>query len=130
MPQTRPSPTDFRGRLVPKGPPGASSRRRPAATSPMHDEGKPMRSLGFATVVASGLLLWVTAVPAVAESVQADLVEQNHSGVHGTVTLTVTDAGDLRVRIRATGLVPGPHAQHLHGAAGGKHFACATMRSD
>ena len=37
---------------------------------------------------------------------------------------------DLRIRIEAQGLVPGPHAQHLHGALGAHHFQCATMRDD
>ncbi len=90
-----------------------------------------MRSRAVVRVVGAGLVWWVVAAaPAAAQTVTADLVEQNHSGVHGTVTLTVTGAGDLRVRIRASGLLPGPHAQHLHGAAGGSHFACATMRND
>ena len=90
-----------------------------------------MWSRGVIRVGVPTVLLWVGAVvPAAAQTVSADLVEQNHSGVHGTVSITVTDAGDLRVRIRAHGLLPGPHAQHLHGAAGGMHFACATMRND
>jgi hypothetical protein len=76
------------------------------------------------------LLLWSAAAPAVAKSVHADLVAQNRTHVSGTVTLTVTDAGDLRVTIRARGLLPGAHAQHIHGAAGAGHFACATMRND
>jgi hypothetical protein len=91
---------------------------------------KSLRARGVAGASVCGLLLWIGAGPAAAQSVDADLVEQNHSGVQGTVTLTVTDAGDLRVRISAEGLVPGPHAQHLHGAAGGMHFACATSKSD
>src|SRR5690349_7876359 len=89
-----------------------------------------MRSRGIVSLVASGLLLWAAASSAVAQSVDADLVEQNRSGVRGTVMLTVTDAGDLRVSIRARGLIPGPHAQHVHGAVGAHHYACATLRDD
>jgi Cu/Zn superoxide dismutase len=78
-----------------------------------------------------GLLLWAGAAPAVAQTtVHADLVEQNHTGVHGSVTLTATGAGDLHVKIRANGLLPGPHAQHIHGASGAGHFECATDRDD
>ena len=85
--------------------------------------------VGF--TVGCGLLLVSAASPAAADTtVQADLVEQNNSGVRGSVSLTATEDGDLRVRIRATGLVPGPHAQHLHGAVGAGDFDCASMRDD
>ena len=79
-------------------------------------------------VVAASLMF---ASPAAADTtVHADLVEQNKSGVQGSVQLTVTDQGALRVQIRATGLVPGVHAQHIHGAMGGGHFNCASMADD
>lgn len=85
-------------------------------------------------LVGAGLAAAVTcavAAPASAETtVHADLVEQNKSGAHGTVRLTVTDDGALRVRIRTDGLVPGVHAQHIHGALGGSHFHCASMDDD
>jgi hypothetical protein len=58
-------------------------------------------------------------------TVNSKLVEQNDSGVTGTVSLTALDNGELKVVIRSQGMVPGqPHAQHIHGAMGGKHFAC------
>jgi hypothetical protein len=64
-------------------------------------------------------------------TVKAKLVEQNGSGASGTVSLTALDNGDLKVVIRSEGLVPGQHhAQHLHGAVGGKHFACATLEKN
>jgi hypothetical protein len=64
-------------------------------------------------------------------SVKAKLVEQNGSGVSGTVSLTALDDGGLKVVIRSEGLVPGQaHAQHIHGAAGGKHFMCATLQKN
>ncbi|HET6561465.1 MAG TPA: hypothetical protein VFG72_06290 [Marmoricola sp.] len=76
-------------------------------------------------------LLWQLAPPAVAATtLHAQLVEQNDSGGRGSVTLTVTDQGDLRVQIRAAGLMPGPHAQHLHGSREGGHFMCASMADD
>src|SRR5688500_11759902 len=64
-------------------------------------------------------------------SVKAKLVEQNGSGVTGTVTLTALDDGDLRVVIRSQGLVPSqPHAQHIHGSAHGGHFGCPTVEKN
>jgi hypothetical protein len=80
---------------------------------------------------ATAAFLLASACPARADTtVYADLVQQNRSGVTGTVVLTASSAGDLRVRIRARGLVPGPHAQHLHGALEGGEFHCATTASD
>jgi len=80
---------------------------------------------------ATAVFLLGLACPAAADTtVYADLVQQNRSGVSGTVVLKVSDAGDLRVRIRARGLMPGPHAQHLHGALEGGEFHCATTASD
>src|SRR5215207_2602008 len=64
-------------------------------------------------------------------SVKAKLVEQNGSGVTGTVTLTALDDGGLKVVIRSKGLVPGqPHAQHIHGSAHGGHFSCPTLKKN
>jgi hypothetical protein len=77
------------------------------------------------------MLMVIFSAPAwAATTVHAQLVEQNDSGVRGTVTLTATDAGDLSVRIRARGLMPGPHAQHIHGSHEGGPFQCASMADD
>ena len=59
--------------------------------------------------------------PALADTtVTAQLQAINHSGVHGTATLTAHDDGSLTVVIHGTGYVPGlPHAQHIHGSFGG-----------
>ena len=82
-------------------------------------------------MVACGLLPLTVAFPAAADTtVHADLTQQNNSGVRGTVRLTATDEGDLQVLIRASGLVPGPHAQHIHGAIGAGQFNCSSLRED
>jgi hypothetical protein len=74
----------------------------------------------------------VLAVPAWADTtVSAQLHGINHSGVRGNATLTAHDDGSLTVVIRGRGYVPGqPHAQHIHGSFGGKHFMCPTMADD
>jgi hypothetical protein len=78
-----------------------------------------------------GLVLVFAAGPATAgPTVHAHLTPQNHSGVTGTATLKVTDAGALTVDIHANGLMPGPHAQHIHGSAEGGHLMCASMADD
>jgi hypothetical protein len=83
-------------------------------------------SIGALSLVVLGL-----ATPAWADtSVHARLTSQNNSGAGGSAMLTATAAGDLQVRIRAQGLLPGPHAQHVHGSLeGGKHM-CATSADD
>jgi hypothetical protein len=83
------------------------------------------------SVGAFTLILLSAAAPAWADtSVHARLSPQNNSGGGGSATLTATAAGDLRVIIRARGLLPGPHAQHVHGSLeGGKHM-CATTADD
>ena len=64
-------------------------------------------------------------------SVNVRIRPQNDSGVMGTATLTATNAGDLTVVIHARGLVPGqPHAQHIHGSMGGRHFMCPSLSDD
>jgi hypothetical protein len=64
-------------------------------------------------------------------TVKAKLVEQNGSGVSGTISLTGLDNGGLKVVIHSQGLVPGqPHAQHIHGAAHGRHFGCPTLKKN
>jgi hypothetical protein len=88
------------------------------------------RTVGIAAIM--GLLVMSTAGPATADStVHARLSSQNHSGVTGTATLTATSAGQLVVDISADGLMPGPHAQHIHGSAEGmQHHMCASMADD
>ncbi|HYO33033.1 MAG TPA: hypothetical protein VES21_09305 [Nocardioidaceae bacterium] len=87
------------------------------------------RALPFSFVLF--LLLLSTAAPAAADStVRARLEAQNASGVGGTATLTATSGGDLVVHIKATGLMPGPHAQHIHGFEDGGHAMCASMMND
>src|SRR5688572_16509313 len=91
-----------------------------------------MIKLRNALIAAGGLaMLWLPTSAAADTTVKAKLVEQNGSGVSGTVSLTALDNGGLKVVIRSEGLVPGhPHAQHLHGAVGGKHFGCATLEKN
>ncbi len=56
----------------------------------------------------------------------------NNSGAKGVAMIEFNAAGDMTVRIKATGLVPGqPHAQHLHGSSDlTKDFHCPTMAAD
>ena len=75
-------------------------------------------------VLSSGAQVWADT------TVNARLHPQNGSGVSGSVTLTATDDGALVVDMRAHGMVPGPHAQHIHGSQEGGHFMCASMADD
>lgn len=105
--------------------------RRTATGVRAQPAGGAMRVRELVILVGCGLLPLMVAGPAAADTtVQADLVEQNGSGVRGWVRLTATDEGDLRVQVRADGLVPGPHAQHIHGALGAGHFQCSSVRDD
>ncbi|HJV15094.1 MAG TPA: hypothetical protein VJ625_14490 [Propionibacteriaceae bacterium] len=82
-------------------------------------------------LAAAAAMLCLPTSAAADTTVKAKLVEQNGSGVSGTATLTALDNGGLKVVIRSQGLVPGqPHAQHIHGEAGGKHFACPTLEKN
>ena len=82
-------------------------------------------------LAAAAALLCVPMSAAADTSVKAKLVEQNGSGVSGTVTLTALDNGGLKVVIHSKGLVPGqPHAQHIHGSAHGGHFGCPTLKKN
>jgi hypothetical protein len=91
-----------------------------------------MIKLRNALVPAAALAMLCLPTSAAADmTVKAKLVEQNHSGVSGKVTLTALDNGGLKVVIRSQGLVPNQaHAQHLHGAVGGKHFSCASLEKN
>src|SRR6478609_1944424 len=80
---------------------------------------------------AAAVLLCVPTTAAADTTVKAKLVEQNHSGASGSAALTALGNGRLKVVIHSRGLVPGqPHAQHIHGSAGGGHFGCPTLKND
>src|SRR5215218_9361280 len=80
-------------------------------------------------LAAAAALLCLPMSAAADTTVKAKLVEQNGSGVSGTVTLTALGNGRLKVVIHSQGLVPGqPHAQHIHGSAHGGHFGCPTLK--
>jgi hypothetical protein len=82
-------------------------------------------------LAAVSALLCLPMSAAADTTVKAKLVEQNGSGVSGTVSLTALDNGGLKVVIHSKGLVPGqPHAQHIHGSAHGRHFACSTLKKN
>ena len=82
-------------------------------------------------LAAAAAMLWLPTTAAADTTVTAKLVEQNGSGVSGTVSLTALDNGDLEVVIHSRGLVPGqPHAQHIHGSAHGGHFGCPTLEKN
>ena len=82
-------------------------------------------------LIAAAALLCMPTTAAADTTVKAKLVEQNHSGASGSATLTALGNGRLKVVIHSQGLVPGqPHAQHIHGSAGGGHFGCPTLKND
>jgi hypothetical protein len=82
-------------------------------------------------LAAAAALLCLPMSAAADTTVKAKLVEQNGSGVSGTVSLTALDNGGLKVVIHSQGLVPGqPHAQHIHGSAHGGHFGCPTLKKN
>jgi hypothetical protein len=91
-----------------------------------------MIKLRNALVLAGvSVLLCVPMSAAADTTVKAKLVEQNGSGVSGTVRLTALGNGGLKVVIHSEGLVPGqPHAQHIHGSAHGGHFGCPTLQKN
>jgi hypothetical protein len=85
----------------------------------------------LAMVVVSTAVLWLPTTAAADTTVTAKLVEQNGSGASGTVTLTATSNGGLKVVIHSQGLVPGVfHAQHIHGSGHGGHFMCPTVKEN
>ena len=51
---------------------------------------------------------------ALEEALTFDLVEQNGSGISGTVQLTPTSEGDVDVVIELDGSEGGPHPAHIH----------------
>jgi hypothetical protein len=82
-------------------------------------------------LAAASALLCLPMSAAADTTVKAKLVEQNGSGVSGTISLTALDNGGLKVVIHSQGLVPGqPHAQHIHGSAHGGHFSCPTLKKN
>jgi hypothetical protein len=91
-----------------------------------------MSKLRNLLILAAALAILCLPTSATADTtVKAKLVEQNGSGVTGTVTLTALPNGGLKVVIHSQGLVPGqPHAQHIHGAAHGRHFGCPTLKKN
>jgi hypothetical protein len=91
-----------------------------------------MSKLRNLLILAAALAILCLPTSATADTtVKAKLVEQNGSGVTGTVTLTALPNGGLKVVIHSQSLVPGqPHAQHIHGAAHGRHFGCPTLKKN
>jgi hypothetical protein len=89
-----------------------------------------LTKLRISLILAAASALLCLPTSAVADTtVKAKLVEQNGSGVSGTATLTAIGNGGLKVVIHSQGLVPGqPHAQHIHGSAGGGHHMCPTLK--
>jgi hypothetical protein len=82
-------------------------------------------------LAAAAALLGLPGTAAADTTVRAKLVEQNGSGASGTVSLTATGNGGLRVVIHADGLVPNqPHAQHIHGSGHGGHFGCPSLKAN
>ncbi len=82
-------------------------------------------------IAAASAMLCLPMSASADTTVKAKLVEVNQSGASGTVTLTETDAGGLKVVIQSEGLVPGVfHAQHVHGSGHGGHFMCPTSKDD
>ena len=82
-------------------------------------------------LAAASAMLCLPMSAAADTTVKAKLVEQNDSGATGTVSLTATADGGLKVVIRSQGLVPGqPHAQHIHGSTGGGHSMCPTLKKN
>jgi hypothetical protein len=90
-----------------------------------------MSGLRNSLILAVAAVLLCLPTSAVADTtVKAKLVEQNGSGAGGTVSLTALGNGGLKVVIHSQGLVPGPHAQHIHGSAHGGHFGCPTLKDN
>jgi hypothetical protein len=84
-----------------------------------------------AALVAALPLLAFPGPASAAESVQVALLDLNTTGASGTAVLAATDAGDLKISIRSTGMTPNaPHAQHIHGSAAGMDFHCPTRAAD
>jgi hypothetical protein len=93
------------------------------------------RRIAAAAALAVPLALAAGTSPAGAHGVDGPVTVRldalKGSDASGTATLTPTDNGGLKVAIHDTGMVPGmPHAQHLHGDTGGKHFTCPGDGAD
>ena len=79
----------------------------------------------WALLVCSLLVLTWSAWPAAADTtVHARLLPTNHSGVHGTATLTAHD-GSLTVVIHAQGLVPNSRTPSTSTAPPAARTSCA-----
>jgi hypothetical protein len=91
-----------------------------------------MSKLRNSLILTAALAILCLPTSATADTtVKAKLVEQNGSGVSGTVSLTALGNGGLKVVIHSQGVVPGqPHAQHIHGSAHGGHFGCPTLKKN
>jgi hypothetical protein len=77
------------------------------------------------------VLTWSPGTAVADTSVHARMLSVNHTGAHGTATLTAHDDGSLTVAIRTRGLLPGqPHAQHIHGTLTKMSFMCPTTADD
>jgi len=88
-------------------------------------------AIGTAAIAVAITAAAVAAQPATASTGAAvdhgTLVELNHSGLHGTVTL-VERAGQLRVNLNAHGLESGQmHMSHIHGFGDGTQAHCPDM---
>jgi hypothetical protein len=94
--------------------------------------GEVMKTLRNALILSAAAALLCLPTSAAADTtVKAKLVEVNDSGASGTVTLTATADGGLKVVIESQGLVPGVfHPQHIHGTGHGGHFTCPTLEKN
>lgn len=89
-------------------------------------------SLLFASVASAapwgrGSTPWTYWARPAPRTYMADLNALNNSGVKGTVTIYQW-RNYVRVQVRATGLEPGAHLQHIHGFAGtATDSVCPTL---
>lgn len=82
-------------------------------------------------LAAAAAMLCLPTIATADTTVKAKLMEQNGSGVSGTVSMTALGNGGLKVVVHSQGLVPGqPHPQHIHGSAHGGHFGCPTLKEN
>jgi hypothetical protein len=91
-----------------------------------------MRRQGVVLAVAAVAAALVAATPAPSPSrVSYTITQMNDSGTRGRAVITVGADGSLHVRVRGAGFIPNtPHPQHLHGAAGQRHYFCPPASVD